>query len=433
MVNVWLPDTGLSLSCGLADIRTLDEQYTAYPKLAIEATLANYNPNVYGTAALLKRFQHFTESFEKEFGLTVLEATELPAPLRVRLFDVQSQVTALEYLTEVAAVPPGFSESSDEARDAEALRIGAAEAELDPAKMSPVEDQMSFDHVGAPIAQSVLECAEYTQDTDEGSAESEKCPIGSQSVQIKGESSAMATVTTTSPPAPPQPSMRKDDHSAKMQEHHMRDDASDMACSAFAYHYPKADCPPDEATVYMNFMESPNGFWLMMVEKQSVLAEILGGLLDDYEGPLPMGFIGRERVRVGTACACRFRDDECWYRAEIKSIAGTGSTAVVQFVDYGNTQRVTLEEIKPLVKKYATPPLVYACRLSGLDERVRLSDGDRHVFQEILQQVGTPQFLCRFITKATPPYDVILYHPETKESLNVLFIDALKKHMGRLQ
>merc|ERR1711865_589740 len=71
--------------------------------------------------------------------------------------------------------------------------------------------------------------------------------------------------------------------------------------------------------------------------------------------------------KKGQVCCARFTADDEWYRAKVTSKAGAAFT--VFFVDYGNTDVVTRDRLKPLDPSLGTQllsPQAVECRLAHL-------------------------------------------------------------------
>ncbi|XP_034235758.1 maternal protein tudor-like isoform X2 [Thrips palmi] len=77
--------------------------------------------------------------------------------------------------------------------------------------------------------------------------------------------------------------------------------------------------------------------------------------------------LGRSLVVVGTACVARYKEDESFYRAEIKEVRKDG--ALVHFVDYGNNEVVNFEDLKEIPDEFlALPAQAFHCSLKGVSE-----------------------------------------------------------------
>lgn len=72
----------------------------------------------------------------------------------------------------------------------------------------------------------------------------------------------------------------------------------------------------------------------------------------------------------GSACVVQYEEDNRWYRGKILQLDDPPVTiqlATVLFVDYGNTQRSPLKQLKAIDEEFVQlPPQAYHCRLSGI-------------------------------------------------------------------
>jgi len=73
---------------------------------------------------------------------------------------------------------------------------------------------------------------------------------------------------------------------------------------------------------------------------------------------------------VGTACVTKFSVDSTWYRSEI--IEATDDGCVIRFVDFGNTQKCSFDELKWMKLSYGDlPALANHIKLDGVIAQVR--------------------------------------------------------------
>ncbi|XP_026689902.2 tudor domain-containing protein 1-like [Ciona intestinalis] len=57
---------------------------------------------------------------------------------------------------------------------------------------------------------------------------------------------------------------------------------------------------------------------------------------------------------VGKACSAYYEKDKCWYRAQITNL--TEGKAEVVYLDYGNSLKVSMEQLQNLPEEFASPP-----------------------------------------------------------------------------
>jgi hypothetical protein len=75
-------------------------------------------------------------------------------------------------------------------------------------------------------------------------------------------------------------------------------------------------------------------------------------------------------AKPGSACVVQYEEDNRWYRGRILQFNDPPVTiqlATVLFIDYGNTQRSSLKQLKAIDEEFVKlPPQAYHCRLSGI-------------------------------------------------------------------
>lgn len=102
---------------------------------------------------------------------------------------------------------------------------------------------------------------------------------------------------------------------------------------------------------------SPQNFYCQDQRAASQLEQLLLSLSDLEAGSLPA------EVTVGLHCAACFSEDDLWYRAEVKSIATRRKVTVV-FLDYGNEDIVSVDEIRCLTPELCQlPAQAFHCTL----------------------------------------------------------------------
>ncbi|KAM8833034.1 tudor domain-containing 6 isoform 2-T2 [Synchiropus picturatus] len=95
-----------------------------------------------------------------------------------------------------------------------------------------------------------------------------------------------------------------------------------------------------EVDVDISCVESSDKFWCQMSKNAESLKRLMAELQDFYASPHP-------RPIVESVCVARNPDNGKWYRAKI--MTNNHNPAVeVRFIDYGKTQRVPVQDIRPL-------------------------------------------------------------------------------------
>ena len=127
-------------------------------------------------------------------------------------------------------------------------------------------------------------------------------------------------------------------------------------------YYPKITMPSAPSMVFVTQIINAGEFYVQEADKEKMLSELMVDLSQYCQSkeaeniPTP---------KVGQACCAKFSDDGGWYRAKIVEINGKNCT--VEFVDYGNCETTTVDEIKSITDKFVqAAPFVLKCSLEGI-------------------------------------------------------------------
>ena len=105
--------------------------------------------------------------------------------------------------------------------------------------------------------------------------------------------------------------------------------------------------------VYASHIESPTKFYLQVASEEDELTKLANKLNEEYSAMST----SQSRLKiptVGSVCVAQFSEDQNWYRGTIIELSGTQAT--VQFLDYGNTDKVKTTELKDVTDKYLNVP-----------------------------------------------------------------------------
>ena len=118
----------------------------------------------------------------------------------------------------------------------------------------------------------------------------------------------------------------------------------------------------DLLKVDVMYVDHKGRFYCHEVGKTDLLDSMMNDLAECYTTPknkLP-------KAVLGLPCAAKFVDDESWYRAKIIKI-DLPDTVLVKFVDYGNSQKCSADDLCALETKFLELPIqCLQCELSGL-------------------------------------------------------------------
>ena len=107
--------------------------------------------------------------------------------------------------------------------------------------------------------------------------------------------------------------------------------------------------------VYITFNDAPNKFYCQLVSDSDKLESLMAEIADFYNGnhlePL---------IEVGAYCVAQYSGNSAWYRAKILSIDPKGEVEV-HFIDYGNSEYVSSNQILALESRFASLPAQSFC------------------------------------------------------------------------
>jgi len=111
---------------------------------------------------------------------------------------------------------------------------------------------------------------------------------------------------------------------------------------------------------------------------------------------------------IGNVLAAKFSADGKWYRAKVENIRNNGY--LVRFIDYGNSEKLPIESLRPLARELAQiPSLIRACRLTGL---LPPHPSSEHFArgQELLTQMTADVSFNARIDHVDETHSGVLYH-----------------------
>ncbi|CAI9726720.1 Hypothetical predicted protein [Octopus vulgaris] len=166
---------------------------------------------------------------------------------------------------------------------------------------------------------------------------------------------------------------------------------------------PRFDKP---AAVVVSYYTSIFDFWCQLVGFSEELEMLMDSLVaDGNSSTLP--HIKPGDLVVGNPCIAKNLGNKTWYRALVLDIQH--NNVDVLFVDYGNTERVTFENIRQMTSKYMQlPRLASHCKLSDVYSHLSIVNG---VFSElVLEKSVQAKFLNYDQTTEIYEVDLIVDH-----------------------
>ena len=108
-------------------------------------------------------------------------------------------------------------------------------------------------------------------------------------------------------------------------------------------------------SVYVAMSISPTEFYVQLSSQCDELEALMALVADYYNGHQPA-----PTLEVGTCCVAQYSENNAWYRAKIVQIESENSVNV-RFVDYGNCESVSSNQILALTDKLSCLPAQAVC------------------------------------------------------------------------
>lgn len=163
-----------------------------------------------------------------------------------------------------------------------------------------------------------------------------------------------------------------------------------------------------EAEVYVSHCNSPLSFYVQLVREEDEIFSLVEKLNDLQSTPQTHSI---KDVHPGDLVQAEFADDSSWYRAVVKEIHGN-TTALVEFVDFGNTAMTPISKMARLHKSFLLLPMYSThCMLSdaaALGKEEALDPEVVSAFKRDTGVNGDTELKCRFIRQSGSVWEVSL-------------------------
>ncbi|XP_078131547.1 LOW QUALITY PROTEIN: tudor domain-containing 6 [Sander vitreus] len=163
-----------------------------------------------------------------------------------------------------------------------------------------------------------------------------------------------------------------------------------------------------EAEVYVSHCNSPLSFYVQLVREEDEIFSLVETLNDPQSTPQTNDV---KDLRPGDLVQAEFADDSSWYRAVVKEIHGK-TMVLVEFVDFGNTAKMSISKIGRLRKTFLQLPMYSThCMLSeaaGLGKEQLLDPEVVSAFKEDIGDGGEKVLKCQFIRQSGSVWEVSL-------------------------
>ena len=174
--------------------------------------------------------------------------------------------------------------------------------------------------------------------------------------------------------------------------------------------------PNQVKSVMISHCTGLTDFWCQMAGFTDELNNLMDELAMEYD-LINFRPVGNRHFPVGSPCIAKYSEDNTWYRAVVvDAVAGSYS---VQFVDYGNIEKVNPANMRQMTSKFMRlPKLAVPCKLYGIHSSSAPQDD---TFTElVLEKTMKAQFL-----NAHPPDGV--YEVNLLQDDGVSVLDSLEE------
>ena len=173
--------------------------------------------------------------------------------------------------------------------------------------------------------------------------------------------------------------------------------------------------PTDQrVSVCVCFIEALTKFACQLSDNYNIVHQLVSQMNIHYQSqPRPT----LVKPVVGSCCAALFSQDQQWYRAQVIKIL-PDNAAEVLFVDYGNTEAVSLDALCELAEEFlAFPNQAILCSLDGFAPSLASPELVDKFEQDYLDKKLESEFLLSNPSSVTPIVPCKLYDPETNTSI----------------
>ncbi|KAM6964820.1 tudor domain-containing 6 [Aplochiton taeniatus] len=121
----------------------------------------------------------------------------------------------------------------------------------------------------------------------------------------------------------------------------------------------------DTLEAYASTFTGTPSFWCQLADTEQ-LDKVTGRVAEVGAAAAADKAVDGGTLSPGSPCIALFTDDGQWYRAEVTS--RDRDALVVLYVDYGNTSRVDVKDVRAMpAELMEPPPQAFLCRLEGFD------------------------------------------------------------------
>lgn len=153
--------------------------------------------------------------------------------------------------------------------------------------------------------------------------------------------------------------------------------------------------------VFVSHVNSPASFYCQLVQNSEKLDTLLGDIEEQAQMFDPVNSLSE-----GMACMAKYSADEAWYRSVITRMSG--NTADVLFVDYGNSELTSKDDICNI------PPGLFKQEAQAIHCRLNNPDGVGDSFED---QVADKEMTIKVVSPSPSCFTVDLFFEDGKPLL----------------
>ncbi|XP_070605861.1 RING finger protein 17 isoform X2 [Erythrolamprus reginae] len=190
-----------------------------------------------------------------------------------------------------------------------------------------------------------------------------------------------------------------------------------------------------EVAAVVSYINSPGDFYIQMLEQGPEFAAFLKKVEEVYEneaGPDLQILC----PTLGQPCVAKFEDDGVWYRAQVIGLPGHQEVEV-KYVDYGNTARINIKEMRKIKDEFLVPPeKAIRCKLAYIKPCKGATEWTVQSKNRFEQLIQNKCMLC-FVTEKSEDnvlsvelYQSLHVSPKQSGSVNSLLVkEGLASHI----
>ncbi|XP_078469495.1 uncharacterized protein LOC144732097 isoform X1 [Lampetra planeri] len=152
--------------------------------------------------------------------------------------------------------------------------------------------------------------------------------------------------------------------------------------------------------VFVLHVVTPSRFYVQLASDEQTIYGLAEELND---GSVSGGSLRPSDLKLGDLICAKYSDDESWYRAVVRGFEPDDPLALVEFIDYGNTDRVGSDSMSELRTEFLRHPRrSIACSLAGVRPCVSVHSNKwtKEAAELFTETVHDLELRCKFLARA---------------------------------